>query len=183
MPGALPGQLKDLVRPRINRAPSPVLAMALPWILVMFGSLSPAWPVISSAPVMPPLGFLFLLGWLHLRPGLLPVWAGLPLGLFDDLFSGQPTGSAILLWSLATIGMDYVETRFPWRGFLQNWIVASAVITSYLLMAAWFAGVHRQPDLLLAMLPQIGLSILAYPLAVQLVGLFDRLRLIPVREV
>ena len=41
MPGALPGQLKDLVRPRINRAPSPVLAMALPWILVMFGSLSP----------------------------------------------------------------------------------------------------------------------------------------------
>lgn len=183
MPSPLPDQLKELVRPRINRAPSSLLAMSLPPILVMLGSLSPTWPVISSAPVMPPLGFLFLLGWLHLRPGLLPVWAGLPLGLFDDLFSGQPLGSGILLWSLATIGMDYVETRFPWRGFLQNWLVASAVIAGYLLMAAWFAGVHRQPDLLLAMLPQIGLSILAYPVAAQLVGLFDRLRLIPVREV
>lgn len=183
MPVPIPEQLKDLTRPRINRAPSPLLALSLPWILVMLGSLSPTSPIISSAPVMPPLGFLFLLGWLHLRPGILPVWAGLPLGLFDDLYSGQPMGSAMLLWSLATIGMDYVETRFPWRGFIQNWLVASAVIAGYLLIAAWFAGVHRQPDLLLAMLPQIVLSILAYPIAVQVVGLFDRLRLIPVRVV
>jgi len=183
MPVPLPEHLKDLTRPRINRAPSPVLAISLPWLLVMLGSLTPISPVIASAPVMPPLGFLFLLGWLHLRPGMLPVWAGLPLGLFDDLYSGQPFGSAILLWSIATIGMDFVETRFPWRGFVQNWIVASAVIAGYLLSAAWFAGVHRQPDLLLAILPQIALSILAYPLATQFVGLVDRLRLVPVREV
>lgn len=183
MPATIPEQLKDLVRPRINRAPSPLLARSLPWVLVMAGSLSPMLPLIASAPVMPPLGFLFLLGWLHLRPGLLPVWAGLPLGLFDDLYSGQPLGSAILLWSVATIGMDYVEARFPWRGFFQNWLVASGVITAYLLMAAWFAGVHRQPDLLLAMLPQILLSVLAYPIAVQVVGLFDRLRLIQIRKI
>jgi rod shape-determining protein MreD len=179
----IPDKLKDLVRPRINRAPSPALATTLPWALVMLGSLAPIWPVVASAPVVPPLGFLFLLGWLHLRPGIMPVWAGLPLGVFDDLFSGQPFGSAIVLWSLATIGMDFVETRFPWRGFVQNWIVASAVIAGYLLLAAWFIGVHRHPALLLAMLPQIGLSILAYPLTAQVVGLVDRLRLIPVRKV
>lgn len=183
MPVPIPEQLKDLGRPRINRAPSPLLAIALPWILVMLGSLGPLWPIVASAPVMPPIGFLFLLGWLHLRPGMLPVWAGLPLGLFDDLFSGQPLGSGILLWSLATIGMDYVESRFPWRGFLQNWIVASAVIAIYLLVGAWLAGAHRQPELLTAMLPQIGLSILSYPIAAQIVGLFDRIRLVPVREV
>jgi hypothetical protein len=36
---------------------------------------------------------------------------------------------------------------------------------------------------LLAMLPQLGTAVLAYPIAAQLVGLVDRLRLIPVREV
>ena len=78
MPGPLSDPLKDLPRPRINREPSPVLALTLPWLLVMLGSLSPLWPVIASAPLVPPLGFLILLGWLHLRPGLFPVWAGLP---------------------------------------------------------------------------------------------------------
>ena len=61
---------------------------------------------------------------------LLVLVIGLPLGLWDDLFSGQPMGSGILLWSLATIGMDFIETRFPWRGFLTNWLVASGVIAA-----------------------------------------------------
>jgi rod shape-determining protein MreD len=183
MPGPFPDPLHDLSRPRINRAPSPTLAIALPWILVMLGSLSPTWPLIASAPLVPPLGFLFLLGWLHLRPGIFPVWAGLPLGLFDDLFSGQPMGSGVLLWSLATIGMDYLENRFPWRGFVTNWLVASAVIVGYLIVAAQFAGAMTNGFFLLAMLPQLGTAVLAYPIAAQLVGLVDRLRLIPVREV
>ena len=39
MPTPLPEQLKELVRPRINRAPSPLLAISLPWILVMLAFL------------------------------------------------------------------------------------------------------------------------------------------------
>lgn len=183
MPGPFAEPFLDLTRPRINRAPSSVLALALPWVLVMLGSLSPTWPIIASAPVLPPLGFLFLLAWLHLRPGLFPVWAGLPLGLFDDLFSGQPMGSGVLLWSVATIGMDYLETRFPWRGFITNWLVASAVIVGYLVIAAQFAGAASNGVLLIAMAPQLAMAVLAYPIAAQLVGLVDRLRLIPVREV
>ncbi len=91
----------DQFRKRINRAPSPFIARGLPWLSIMLASLVPGWLVIASAPVMPPLGFLVLVAWRQLRPGLLPVWAGLPLGLFDDLYSGQPLGSAVLLWSLA----------------------------------------------------------------------------------
>ena len=102
MPSPLVSPITDFVRgigkPGINRGPSTLLAAALPLLLVMAGSLSPTWPVIAAAPVMPPLGFILLLAWQHLRPGLFPVWAGLPLGLFDDLFSGQPLGSAELLW-------------------------------------------------------------------------------------
>ena len=70
---------------RINRAPSPFIARSVPWLSIMLASLLPAWLLIASAPVMPPIAFLMLLAWRQLRPGLLPVWAGLPLGLFDDL--------------------------------------------------------------------------------------------------
>ena len=165
-------------RRRINKAPSPVLAFALPWALVMLGSLSPTWPLIASLPLVPPLGFLFLVAWLQMRPGLFPVWAGLPLGLFDDLFRGQPFGSAVLLWSIATIGLDFLETRFPWRGFLLNWLLAAAVAVAYLILAAFVAG-----GSVMLLGPQLLLSVLVYPLLGRIVGLVARLRLLPFRSV
>ena len=168
----------EVKRRRINRAPSPTLAIALPWILVMLGSLSPTWPLIASLPLLPPLGFLVLVAWQQMRPGLFPVWAGLPLGLFDDLYSGQPFGSGVLLWSLAAIGLDYVETRFPWRGFVQNWVLAAVVTVAYLALAALIAGGN------MALLgPQLLLSVLLYPLIGHVVGLIDRLRLFPFRAI
>lgn len=165
---------------RINRAPSPALAISLPWVLVMLGSLGPVLPLIASLPISPPLGFLFLVAWLQMRPGLFPVWAGLPLGLFDDLFSGQPFGSAVLLWSLVTILLDYVEVRFPWRGFALNWLLAAAITVAYLVLAALLAS-GTAGVLLLG--PQLLLSVLVYPLLGRIVGGIDRLRLWPFRTV
>ncbi|MFM5948203.1 MAG: rod shape-determining protein MreD [Novosphingobium sp.] len=174
--------LRDFGKPRINRAPSPTLAISLPWLLVMLGSLSPAIPIISSAPLVPPLGFILLVAWQQLRPGLFPVWAGLPLGLFDDLYSGQPFGSAVLLWSATMIALDLVEARFPWRGVELNWLAASGIIPLYIVLAAQLADLAGGNSSVVHLLPQIVLSILAYPLAASLVGAFDRLRLIPIRK-
>ena len=42
--------LTDLSRPRINRSPSPLLALAMPWLVIALGSLSPYWPLVASAP-------------------------------------------------------------------------------------------------------------------------------------
>lgn len=179
----LPRQLQKLGRNRINRAPSPVVAVALPWLLVMLGSLSPLLPLIASAPVVPPFGFLLLIGWQQLRPGLFPVWAGLPLGLFDDLFSGQPFGSAVLLWSAAMIGLDVLEARFPWRGFWINWVIAAGLIAVYLLLGVALSNLGGGHAPLAVLLPQLVVSILTYPLAARLVGAFDRLRLIPLKAV
>ncbi len=165
---------------RINREPSPVLAVTLPWLLVVLGSMAPVLPVIASLPIMPPLGFLFLIAWLQMRPGLFPVWAGLPLGLFDDLFSGQPFGSAILLWSLVTMLLDFVEVRFPWRGFWLNWILAAVLTVSYLLAAALIAS---GSSAILLLGPQILISVLLYPLFGRIVGAIDRLRLVPFRKI
>lgn len=183
MPPPLPRQLQQLGRPRINRAPSPTLALVAPWVLVMLGSLSPLLPLIASAPVVPPFGFLLLIGWQQLRPGLFPAWAGLPLGLFDDLFSGQPFGSAVLLWSLAMIGLDFIEARFPWRAFWLNWLASAGIITAYLALALAIANLGGGRAPLIVLLPQLVVSILCYPLAARLVGLLDRFRLIPLRPV
>ena len=107
----------------------------------------------------------------------------MPLGLFDDLYSGQPFGSAILLWSIAVILLDFVETRFPWRGFTLNWLFAAAVIAAYLYLALALANLAGGASSPLVVLPQLGAAILLYPLAARLVALCDRFRLIPIREV
>lgn len=161
----------------INRAPSPVIARAMPWLVIMAGSVIQGLWLIASAPVMPPLGFLLLLAWRQLRPGLLPVWAGLPLGLFDDLYSGQPLGSGMLLWSAAMIGMDVIEMRFPWRSYVLEWLVGTAFILGYLLLAGGIAHFGTSVPLLAALVPQLCLSALMFPLAERFVAACDRARL------
>jgi len=168
---------------RINRAPSPVLAVGLPWASIALASIASTILVIASAPIMPPLGFLAFLAWRQLRPGLLPVWAGLPLGVIDDLYSGQPFGSAVLLWSVAAIVLDVVETRFPWRDFLTEWLVAGAITATYLLACLALANMASASTPVLFVLPQIIVSILVYPLVCRIVGGIDRARLVPIADV
>lgn len=173
--------LASPIRKRINRGPSPLLAVTMPWITVMLGSLSPLLPLIASAPVLPPFGFLILLAWRQLRPGLIPVWAGLPLGFVDDLFSGQPLGSATLLWSLALIAFDAVEARFPWRNVVINWLEAAALIAVYLVLSLLCANAAGGRTHLLTIVPQIGISVLIFPLVGRFVAASDRFRLLPFR--
>lgn len=168
-------------RSRINRAPSPFLVMAMPWLTIALASLAPSLPIMPPLPLLPPLGFMLLLAWVQVRPGLLPVWAGLPLGAFDDLYSGQPFGSAILLWSLAMIASDLIEARFPWRSFLTEWLIAAAMIAGYLVAGLVFANIAGGQTPTWTILPQLLLTVLLYPAAGRLVALFDRLRLAPLR--
>lgn len=166
--------------PKLVTVSMPWLAYATPWAAIMLASCLPLWPVIASAPVMPPFGYLMLLAWRQLRPGLLPVWCGALLGLFDDMVSGQPMGSAITLWSATMLALDVIEARFPWRNFLTEWLVAAVMIAIYILLglgianAANFAGVAVMP---VVVAPQIGLSILVYPLVGRTVAAIDRWRL------
>jgi rod shape-determining protein MreD len=170
-------------RNRINRVPSPIMARGLPWASVMISSILPGLLLIASAPILPPLGFLAFVSWRQLRPGLMPVWAGLPLGLFDDLYSGQPAGSAVLLWSLAAIVLDEIEERLPWRNFLTEWLVAMALILGYIVLSLFIANIAGASTPLHVIVPQIVISLLFYPFVGRLVALADRIRLIPFREI
>jgi len=177
------GPLGDPPRQRIDRAPSSMLAVGLPWASVMLLSLAPFAPLVVSAPVMPPLAFMALLAWRMLRPALLPVWAGAPLGAFDDLYSGQPFGSAIMLWSATMIGLEYIDTRLRWRGFAADWALAGALITVTLLLAALIANMTGGAAPLNLVGPQILIALAINPAVIWLVWRLDKLRLVPIREV
>lgn len=168
---------------KLNRAPSPLLAHAAPWLSIMLASLLPAMPVIASAPVLPPLGFLMLLAWRQVRPGVLPVWAGLPLGAFDDIYSGQPFGSAIFLWSLTLMALEVVEARFPWRSYWLDWLVSAGLLVAYLVLSLLFANAAGGAAGVVVIVPQLITAILLYPLLGRLVAVFDRMRLVPIVDI
>nr|WP_166176541.1 rod shape-determining protein MreD [Altererythrobacter segetis] len=177
-----PRARRDAFGSKINRDHSALLAFGVPWLSILLASLTPLLPIIASAPIVPPLAYLLLLAWRLMRPGLLPLWAGLPLGAFDDLFSGQPFGSGILLFSVTLIGIELLDVRFPWRSFWQDWIIAMAVTATYLVVAALVSGAHVDQGMLPALVPQFGLSVLTFPIIARIVSMLDRLRLLRVRR-
>jgi rod shape-determining protein MreD len=172
-----PRARSDIYGRRINRAPSPLRARSVPYLSIMLGSLVPVLLIADLMPLAPSFGFLLLLGWKMVRPGLLPLWAGAPLGAFDDLVSGQPFGSAILLWSLAMIAIEMIETRFPWRGFWQDWFTAGTIAVAYWLAALTVSGARLTPELFIVAIPQALLSVLLYPIIARVVASLDRFRL------
>jgi rod shape-determining protein MreD len=110
------------------------------------------------------------------------VWAGLPLGLFDDLYSGQPLGSAILLWSLTMIALEAVEARIPWRSFWFDWPIAAVLIVACLIWGLVFANAVGGAAAPVTIVPQALVAVLLYPLVCRLVAALDRFRLIRVVE-
>lgn len=166
----------------INRVQSPLRAQTVPYISILLGSLMPIFLMADVMPLVPPFGFMMLLGWRIMRPGFLPLWVGVPLGAFDDLFSGQPFGSGILLFSIAMITLELIETRFPWRGFWQDWFTAGFALVLYILSAMVVSGATLTPHLFFAAIPQILLAVLLYPVFSRLIAWLDRYRLARARR-
>lgn len=172
-----PNARRDRFGSKINRDQSPLLAHGIPWLSILLASLVPLLPLITPAAMVPPLGFMMLLVWRLVRPGLLPPWVGVPLGGFDDLYSGQPFGCAIMLWSLALLAIEFVEARFPWRGFAQDWLVSSCLITAYLISCAVLSGGGISGHAIAAIIPQVLLSVALFPIIGRMVSTLDRFRL------
>ena len=155
-----------------------VKARAVPIVSTMIGSLLPGLvPVIAQAPVLPPFGLMTLLAWRLLRPGLLAVWAPLPLGFFDDLVSGQPVGSAMLSWTLAFLAIEASERSVLWRDYVQDWLVAAAAIAGCLFAGYLFALFAGGAAPIFAIVPQILASMLLFPAVARLCARLDVWRL------
>ena len=148
---------------------------AVPIGSVMLGSLLTILPFVAGFPVLPPLGLMVLLGWRLLRPEVFRIWAPVPLGFFDDLVSGQPLGSAVLLWTLAFFAIELFDQRLVWRDFRQDWLIAGGAIAFCLIGGRLLASpIEARVDTMLLL--QIVMAILFYPVVARLVAWLDRKR-------
>ena len=147
-------------------------ARALPWLTVMAGSLATAIPLIATVPLLPPCGLLMLLAWRLLFRFSMRPWAAAPLGLLDDLVSGQPLGSAVLLWSACFLLVDLIDQRLVFRDFWLDWLIATGLIV-FCLAAGRFIAVPLEAHVDLAMLMQGVAAVLLFPIATRLVAWVD----------
>jgi rod shape-determining protein MreD len=134
-------------------------------------------PIVSSAPMIPNIGFLVLLTWRLLRPEIWSAQVALGLGLLADLVGGHPLGQSMLLWTVAFLALDYFDSWLGFRDYWMDWLLAAALLLSHAL-GVWYISLLMGSDTPFSiMLPQVGLSILAYPVAARLVLALDRWRL------
>ena len=157
----------------MGQSEKPPRAVWLAPLSVILGSLMTLVPVVAVVPFLPPIGLLVLLGWRLLRGDSMRVWVPVLLGLFDDMMSGQPLGSAMLLWTLCVLAIDVLDTRLVWRDFWQDWLIASGAIGFCLIAGRLVAspfGAHVDTALLLQILASAAL----FPLIYRLCAWFDR---------
>lgn len=135
------------------------------------------FPLVMASPLIPDLGFLVLITWRLLRPEIWPAQAALGFGLLADLVSGQPLGQAMLLWTVSFLILDYIDSRLGFRDYWMDWLIAAALLLFHA-FGVWYIALLMGSDTLFTiMLPQILLSVLAYPVAARLILGLDRWRL------
>jgi rod shape-determining protein MreD len=162
--------------PRLNQGEQHWAVLVIPTLSVLLGSLTSVLPHIALYPLLPPFGLLLLIGWRLLVRDLWSAWAGLPLGFFDDLLSGQPMGSAMLLWTLALLALGLCDRWMMWRDYRQDWAIASLLTILALLGGLGIANMAGGQTSALYLIPQIIFSLLFFPLIVRICGALDRFR-------
>lgn len=158
--------------------PSTLKMKVLPIASVMFASALPAMlPIVAQFPLLPPFGIILYVAWRLIRADMWPVWITLPLGFWDDLFSGQPFGSAMLLWTIVALAFEVADSRLLWRDWWIDWLMGAAAIAFVIwggLMIIGLTGARGAVDIIV---PQLAWSIFTFPLVTRLVATLDRWRL------
>ncbi|WP_129586287.1 rod shape-determining protein MreD [Sphingomonas montana] len=165
------GALIDGQAPTVSR-----FARAVPPVTTLLASLlTGVLPIVADAPALPPFGLLVVLGWRLLRPELWRAWMALPLGLADDLLTGQAPGTAMAGWTIVFLVLDVVDERFLFRDYMLDWAIAAVAICVCIIGALLASGqtIAQLP----LFLPQMALSILCFPLVERLCAAIDRWRL------
>src|SRR4051812_30048878 len=81
-------------------------AQYIPAISVIAASLLCTLPIVSDSGWFPDFGFIVLIAWRLLRADVWPAWWASPLGLCNDLLTGNPVGLSIAVWTAAMLALD-----------------------------------------------------------------------------
>jgi rod shape-determining protein MreD len=150
---------------------------AVPIFTTLAACLLDLLPIVAEQPLIPDFAFLVLIAWRLLRPEIWTAQTALPLGLFNDLVAGHPIGQSMALWTLIFLAFDLADTRTGWRDYWLDWLLASIAILFHS-AGGWYVarmmGAHLD---FVIVVPQILLSLLAYPLVARTVLGLDRWRL------
>ena len=82
-----------------------------------------------------------------------------------------------MLWSVTLLTIELIEQRQVVRDYIQNWIIAGIAIAVALLAGAWFVGIEQVRPPFVAVVPQIIISVLTFPVFMRAVAGIDRWRL------
>ncbi|MBD3761951.1 rod shape-determining protein MreD [Sphingomonadaceae bacterium G21617-S1] len=149
----------------------------IPVLSVLAGSAMALVPVIATEPIVPPFGLMMLLAWRLLRPEIWPVWAALPLGLADDLMSGHYLGTAMILWTVAFLVLEWVDQLLLWREGWIEWAIAAVALPA-LGVGAWALSQPGDSHTsVLTILPQTIGAVLLFPAILRLTAALDTWRL------
>lgn len=163
---------------RLDRGPRK-LARALPALSVAAASLLPLLPIVASVGWFPETGLLLLLAWRLLRSDVIPAWWAAPLGLWNDLILGLPTGLSVATWTGAMILLDLLDRRTMWRDYWIEWLIAAVVLVLAELARREVDSAMGAHYDLLTLLPSLVIAILSFPIAAFTATALDRWRLNP----
>ncbi|HTI31036.1 MAG TPA: rod shape-determining protein MreD [Sphingomonas sp.] len=159
---------------RSYQAAPPAIKLALPVLSIILGSLMVLLPVIATVPIVPPFGLLMVIAWRLLRADLIAPWAGIPLGLVDDLFSGAPLGTGMAGWTAALLILEAIDQRVLFRDMWQDWAITAGLIAFDLVLGWALAGLVGGVPAPWLLLPQWLCAVLCYPLVMRSAAWLDR---------
>jgi rod shape-determining protein MreD len=154
-----------------------VRRQTVPVLTTLAASLLSLLPYVATAPLIPDFAFLVLIAWRLLRPEMWLAQVALPLGLFNDLVAGHPIGQSMMLWTLTFLILDLIDSRVGWRDYWMDWLFAASLILFYTFGGWYIARLMGSQTAFGVLLPQLLLSVFAYPLVARLVVGLDRWRL------
>ena len=150
----------------------------VPLTSTIFAMLLGLLPIVTSTLWVPNLAFLILITWRLVRPEIWQAQVALGLGLLADLIvPGAPLGQSMLLWTMIFLGLDYADYLLGARDYWLDWALATACILFHSAGVWYIALLMGAKVSILVMVPQLILSILAYPLMARIVLRLDRWRL------